>query len=161
MRKHLSVSEPLQLVAAVGDPMQVAAAGMAIAASRTCGVMLAGGTQMLAVYALMQAIARCYALPWQPEQVVVATTRWVAEDSTAQTVDLAQLLAPLPFLATQLSFTTSSYAQLRAYEQGYVKEGMGAGGSCVAAHLNKGWNQIQLLQAIEGLVERYSKVTTA
>jgi len=31
--------------------MQVAAAGMAITASRSRGVMLAGGTQMLAVYA--------------------------------------------------------------------------------------------------------------
>ncbi len=155
MREHLPVREPLQLVAAVGDPMQVAAAGMAIAASRTCGVMLAGGTQMLAVYALMQAIASFYALPWQPEQVVVGTTRWVAEDPTAHTVELAQLLAPVPFLATQLSFTTSRFAQLRAYEQGYVKEGMGAGGACVAAHLNQGWNQTQLLQAIEGLVERY------
>jgi len=31
--------------------MQVAVAGMAIAASRSRGVMLAGGTQMLAVYA--------------------------------------------------------------------------------------------------------------
>ncbi|NJR18682.1 MAG: TIGR00303 family protein, partial [Calothrix sp. CSU_2_0] len=36
-------SFPLELVAAVGDPMQVVVAGIAIAASRSCGVMLAGG----------------------------------------------------------------------------------------------------------------------
>jgi len=49
---------------------------MAIAASRSRGVMLAGGTQMLAVYAPIQAISRAYDLAWQPEQVVVGTTRW-------------------------------------------------------------------------------------
>jgi len=147
---------PLHLVAAVGDPMQVVVAGMAIAASRTCGVMLAGGTQMLAVYALMQAIAKVYTLPWQTEQVVVGTTRWVAEDSTGNTVELAELVT-IPLLATQLSFASSRYAQLRAYEQGYVKEGMGAGGCCIAAHLTQGCDQTQLLQAIEALVERQNK----
>lgn len=146
------VKDPLQLVAAVGDPMQIVAAGMAIAASRTSGVILAGGTQMLAVYALIQAIARVYGLAWQPEQVVVGTTRWVAEDNSGNTVELAAMIEPVTLLATQLSFASSNYAQLRAYEQGYVKEGMGAGGSCIAAHLTQGWDQIQLLQAIEGLV---------
>ena len=73
----LSPLHCLDLVAAVGDPMQIATAGMAIAASRTCGVMLAGGTQMLAVYALIRAVANDCALPWQPEQIIVGTTRWV------------------------------------------------------------------------------------
>jgi NaMN:DMB phosphoribosyltransferase len=54
-----------------------------------------------------------------------------------------------------LSFAASRYPQLQAYEQGYVKEGVGAGGCAIAAYLYKGWNSVQLLQAIEGLVERY------
>lgn len=153
--------DPLELVAAVGDPMQVAVAGMAIAASQTCGVLLAGGTQMLAVYALMQAIAAPQASPyadrfaweWKPEQIVVGTTRWVAEDPTGDTVGLANTIGSVPLLATELSFTASRYAQLRAYEQGYVKEGVGAGGAAIAAHLYQGWNQMQLLQAIEALLE--------
>jgi NaMN:DMB phosphoribosyltransferase len=154
--------DPLQLVAAVGDPMQVVAAGMAIALSRSCGVLLAGGTQMLAVYALMSAIAQAYNLPWHPESVVVGTTRWVAEDSTGGTVDLAQLVGeysiklggtPPPLLATQLSFANSAYPQLRAYEQGFVKEGMGAGGACIAAHLTYDWQQHQLLKAIEAQID--------
>jgi NaMN:DMB phosphoribosyltransferase len=134
--------------------MQIAVAGMAIAASRTCGVMLAGGTQMLAVYALMQALGRQYALSWEPEQVVVGTTRWVAEDPTGDTVGLAKAISPVPLLGTGLSFAPSRYPQLRAYEQGYVKEGMGAGGCAIAAHLTQGWQQEQLLQAIEMLIER-------
>ena len=157
--------DPLQLVAAVGDPMQAVVAGMAIAASRSCGVMLAGGTQMLAVYALMSAIAQAYALSWQPEAVVVGTTRWVAEDPTGATVDLAlnlgkNSLTPSggtpPLLATHLSFANSRYPQLRAYEQGFVKEGMGAGAACIAAHLSQDWRQHQLLAAIEAQLERLS-----
>ncbi|MBN3938869.1 nicotinate mononucleotide-dependent phosphoribosyltransferase CobT [Nostoc sp. NMS9] len=157
--------DPLQLVAAVGDPMQAVVAGMAIAASRSCGVMLAGGTQMLAVYALMSAIAQAYALSWQSEAVVVGTTRWVAEDPTGATVDLAlnlgkNSLTPSgetpPLLATHLSFADSRYPQLRAYEQGFVKEGMGAGAACIAAHLSQDWQQNQLLAAIEAQLERLS-----
>jgi NaMN:DMB phosphoribosyltransferase len=149
--------------------MQIAAAGMAIAASRSSGVLLAGGTQMLAVYALAQALTKLgvsaakpstelvepYSLAWQPEQVVVGTTRWVAEDPTGDTVGLAQDIGAVPLLATELSFSTSRYPQLQAYEQGYVKEGVAAGGCAIAAHLYKGWNLVQLLQSIEGLVERY------
>jgi NaMN:DMB phosphoribosyltransferase len=183
--------DPLKLVAAVGDPMQIVAAGMTIAASRSCGVLLAGGTQMLAVYALTQALAKQIQygeavaslqksdlLPlldgheastaksgagiaiqdssiWRPTEVVVGTTRWVAEDPTGDTVGLAQSVGNVPLLATELSFATSRYPQLQAYEQGYVKEGIGAGGCAIAAHLYKRWNSVQLLQAIEALVERY------
>ncbi|HEY9801182.1 MAG TPA: TIGR00303 family protein [Leptolyngbyaceae cyanobacterium] len=155
--------DPLKLVAAVGDPMQVVVAGMAIAASRSCGVMLAGGTQMLAVYALTSAIAQAYDLAWQPTAVVVGTTRWVAEDPTGSTVELAlnigknsqysQMKTP-PLLATQLSFANSRYPQLQAYEQGFVKEGVGAGAACIAANLYKNWQQHQLLQAIESQIQR-------
>jgi NaMN:DMB phosphoribosyltransferase len=126
---------------------------------------------MLAVYALAQALAKPGAtgaesavgvgiveqdsLIWNPSQVVVGTTRWVAEDPTGDTVGLAQDIGSVPLLATELSFATSRYPQLQAYEQGYVKEGVGAGGYAIAAHLYQGWNSVELLQAIEGLVERY------
>ncbi|MDZ7957767.1 MAG: TIGR00303 family protein [Aulosira sp. DedQUE10] len=158
--------DPLQLIAGVGDPMQVVVAGMAIAASRSCGVMLAGGTQMLAVYALINAIAQAYNLPWRSQEVVVGTTRWVAEDPTGGTVELALSLGRQdivkggetpPLLATQLSFTDSCYPQLQAYEQGFVKEGMGAGGAAIAAPLSLNWQQHQLLAAIEKQLERLSR----
>ncbi|MFQ3615913.1 MAG: nicotinate mononucleotide-dependent phosphoribosyltransferase CobT [Cyanobacteriota bacterium] len=147
--------DPLAVVAAVGDPMQIAVAGMAIAASRVTGVLLAGGTQMLAVYALMQSLQRHHGLDWNPEQVAVGTTRWVAEDPTGDTAGLAtDLNAPL--LATPLSFAASRYASLRAYEQGYVKEGVGAGGCAIAAHL-LGWHNADLLSAVEAMLRRAGK----
>jgi uncharacterized protein (TIGR00303 family) len=149
-----SFLDPLRVVAAVGDPMQVAVAGMAIAASRQTGVMLAGGTQMLAVYALIEAIAHSYDLPWRPENIVVATTAWVAEDPTGDTVGLAKAVGTVPLLATQLSFAKSRYPQLQAYERGFVKEGVAAGSCAIAAHLYQNWDQIQILTLIENLLDR-------
>ena len=149
---------PLTLAAAIGDPMQVVVAGMAIAASRTCGVLLAGGTQMLAVYALTRAIAQADALPWQPEQVVVGTTRWVAEGKVGDPIGLAQMIGDVSLMATQLSFVDSRYRSLRLYEAGYVKEGAGAGGCAIAAHLYQNWDQTKMLDVIEHLAERYDNV---
>lgn len=144
--------DPIRVVAAVGDPMQIVVAGMAIAASRQTGVLLAGGTQMLAVYALAQAIAQAHKLSWHPDRVVVGTTRWVADDPTGDTVGLAELLN-IPLLATQLNFADSRFPQLRAYEQGYVKEGVGAGGCAIAAHL-RSYGQTDLLKAIEAIAQQ-------
>lgn len=139
---------PLEVVAALGDPMQPVVAGMALAASRTQPVMLAGGTQMLAVYALMAALAQVDHLPWHPENIVVGTTRWVATDPTGDTVGLAQSMDAC-LLATDLSLTNSRFAALRAYEQGFVKEGVGAGACAIAATLYQNWGQAELLAAIE------------
>jgi uncharacterized protein (TIGR00303 family) len=148
--QHLAQSaNPFEIVAAVGDPMQIVVAGMTIAASRHCGVLLAGGTQMLAVYALAIAIANAQHLVWNPAAIAIGTTRWVAEDPTGNTVELALAVRDVPLLATQLSFAKSQFPQLRAYEQGFVKEGVGAGGAAIAAHLYQNWTQERLLTAIE------------
>ncbi len=150
-----AITDPFALVAAIGDPMQITAAAMAIAASRHGGVLLAGGTQMLAVYALIQRLLQTQSLGANLEQIVVGTTRWVAEDPTGDTVGLAKHLAPVPLIATQLSFADSRYLALQRYEAGFVKEGVGAGGMAIAAHLYGDWHQTQLLGAIETLLDRY------
>ncbi|MEB3293010.1 MAG: TIGR00303 family protein [Synechococcales bacterium] len=145
---------PLQLIAAVGDPMQPVVAGMAIAASRTCGVLLAGGTQMLAVYALAHALQKRLQLDWQVEQILIGTTRWVAEDPTADTVGLATLIEGAPLIATQLNFSQSSLEVLQMYEKGFVKEGVGAGASAIAATLYQQWDNQQCVRAIETQINK-------
>ncbi|MEL6938167.1 MAG: nicotinate mononucleotide-dependent phosphoribosyltransferase CobT [Cyanobacteria bacterium J06598_1] len=142
------LKSPLGIAAALGDPMQLVAAGMTLAASQRCGVLLAGGAQMLAVYGLMKAIAQQFACPWIPEQIVVGTTRWVVEDSSADTVAIARHLKT-PYLTSQINFGQSPYVQIKAYEQGFVKEGAGAGGCAIASHLIANWNKDQLRHAVE------------
>ena len=147
--------KPFDIVAAVGDPMQIVVAGMAMSASSKVGVMLAGGTQMLAVYSLIQAIARHEGVSVRLSAIVVGTTRWVAEDPTGNTVRLAQIVGGVPLIATGLNFTASRYPSFRAYAAGYVKEGVGAGGCAIASHLTQNWTSTQLLSAIETLFARY------
>jgi uncharacterized protein (TIGR00303 family) len=150
---HLNLPlSPFELVSAIGDPMQIVVAGMAIAASRTTGVLLAGGTQMLAVAALIQEIGLNQGLDVNTAQIVVGTTAWVANDRSGDTVALAELMPQFPLLSTQLSFADAHYPQLQVYEQGFVKEGVGAGGLAIAASLYQDWGQRELLDAIEHLL---------
>lgn len=149
--------DPLAVVAAVGDPMQAVVAGMALSASREVGVLLAGGTQMLAVYGLIQGLIK-NGSRGNLEKIVVGTTRWVVEDPTGDTIGLAKTLQDVPLFGTQLSFSASGYPQLTAYEDGYVKEGVGAGGCAIAAHLYLSWSQAELLNTIEALVQQYAKI---
>lgn len=125
---------PQAVLAAVGDPMQALAAGMVLAAARArLPLLLAGGSQMAAVLALALALAEPELRPQLAAQVALGTTAWVAAEPSS---DLAALLAriagrwqvePLAF-AAGLRFGACSSPELLAYEQGYVKEGVGAGG---------------------------------
>lgn len=147
----ISALHPLTLWAGLGDPMQGTAAALALGASQTTGVLLAGGTQMLAVYHLMEAIAQANHLSWEPSRVAVGTTRWVTDDPSGDTLGLAKAVNA-PLLTSEFSFAASRYPQLRDYEAGFVKEGVGAGGCAIASHLYQGWAQQDLLAAVESLV---------
>jgi uncharacterized protein (TIGR00303 family) len=127
-------ADPLGAVSRIGDPMQPLAAGIALATVQAGRqVLLAGGSQMVAVAALVKALRGPAAL----DHVALGTTRWVIEDPAADVAGLTADVSPdLPLLAVNLDFSTSRHAGLRAYEQCLVKEGVGAGGACVAALLS-------------------------
>ena len=130
-------SAPLAVLAAVGDPMQALAAGLLLElATRGIPVLLAGGSQMAAVLALALALAPAEQRAALARGAVVATTAWVAEEPGS---DLAQLLrligrrwaVELRLEAAALRFHDCRSRELRDYERGYVKEGVGAGGVAV------------------------------
>lgn len=140
------VRDPLLAVARVGDPMQPVAMGMAIGASRAgVDVLLAGGSQMVAVAALIAAID-ALALG----RVAIGTTSWVVRDPSADVSGLVREVSPrLPLLAANLDFSGSRHPGLREYEQFLVKEGVGAGGACIAAVLALGGTVGQLHAEID------------
>jgi uncharacterized protein (TIGR00303 family) len=158
LKKVHNSPSPFELVAAIGDPMQIVVAGMAIAASRTTGVLLAGGTQMLAVAALIEAIAVNQNLTINTAQIIVGTTAWVVGDQSGNTIALAQLIPHIPLISTNLSFANSKYPQLQVYEQGFVKEGVGAGGLAISASLYQDWEQAEMLDSIEQLLSQVKVV---
>jgi len=152
LSKEEARQKPLRAVAAVGDPMQAFVAGAATAASRNTQVVLAGGSQMLAVYALFQAMQETMAPPQARFQPITVTTKWVALDPFADTAELSRRLGA-PYAASCPDFTKSRHAGLKAYEEGNVKEGIGAGGAMMLAHQCPGSSQEQIMSAIDDTYE--------
>lgn len=135
--------DPLRAIESVGDPMMAATIGL-IQGAEGVPVILAGGTQMAAVAVLlsrMTDISKC--------NIALSTTRWVAEDGSANLFGILHNAGVnIPVLIANLSFAASKFDGLKAYEAGYVKEGVGAGGISAAAML-KGIPKSK----IEGTVE--------
>jgi NaMN:DMB phosphoribosyltransferase len=144
--------DPLAAVGQIGDPMQPLACGIARGATQTgCDVLLAGGSQMVAVAALLLAVGGADAL----ERVAIGTTRWIVEDPAADVPGLAVDISPdLPVLAANLNFSSSRHAGLRSYEAFLVKEGVGAGGACIAALLTTGASIETLEQHIDAVYDQ-------
>jgi uncharacterized protein (TIGR00303 family) len=125
--------DPIKAVSTVGDPMQPALAGLVLGAAEQVPVIMAGGTQMAAVLAVVNALN-----PDVLGNVAVGTTRWIVSDRTADLKGLVAEIADVPVLAAGLDFSKSRFDGLKAYEKGIVKEGVGCGGAAIAAMLKTG-----------------------
>ena len=138
--------DPVKAVACVGDPMMPAFAGLVMGAAAQVPVLMAGGTQMCGVLAVVNALA-----PDVLCNVAVGTTRWVVADASSDIRGIVAQIADVPVLAADLNFGSSSFSGLNAYEQGVVKEGVGAGGAAIAAmaKLNGAVTKDLLLKEIE------------
>jgi uncharacterized protein (TIGR00303 family) len=143
----------LDVAAAVGDPMQPFVAGLALGALPSVPVLLAGGSQMAAVLALVVALARERGQTLDLDRLAIATTGWVAHDPTADLAGLVAQIADVPVFASALDFSVSRHPPLRRYEDFLVKEGVGAGAAAVVAALATGADHARLLSAIESVYE--------
>lgn len=120
--------DPIKAVSSVGDPMMAAFAGLVLGAAEQVPVLMAGGTQMTAILAVINALNADVLC-----NVAIGTTRWVAKDSSSDICGIVDQIADVPILAADLNFGGSRFDGLKAYEKGIVKEGVGAGGSSIAA----------------------------
>ncbi|MCW4053344.1 MAG: TIGR00303 family protein [Candidatus Bathyarchaeota archaeon] len=119
---------PVKAISYLGDPMMPAFAGLVVGAAEQIPVLMAGGTQMTSVLAVINAL--------NPEvlcNVAIGTTRWVADDSSSDICGIVAQIADVPVLAADIDFAQSRFSGLKAYEKGIVKEGVGAGGAAIAA----------------------------
>ncbi len=119
---------PIRAISCVGDPMMPAFSGLLIGAASQIPVLMAGGTQMTGVLAVVNAL--------NPDilcNVAIGTTKWVVSDASSDICGIVSQIADVPILAADLDFGSSRFSGLKAYEKGVVKEGVGAGGAAVAA----------------------------
>ncbi len=138
-----------RITAAVGDPMIPFVAGMLSSASVSSKVMLAGGTQMAAVLAVASGIG------YDGSNVAVGTTSYVAEDKNADFAGLLSDVSDVPAIAVDPGLDASRHAGLRAFAEGYAKEGVGAGGCIISAMLKTNAGRAEMARAIDA---EYSKM---
>ena len=96
-------------------------------------------------------------LGYKKENVSIGTTRYIVEDREAGFLDTIKRIDDIPILVSDPGLDKSSISGLRSYSEGFVKEGVGAGGSIVAAVLKTGINSEQFLKLVE---EEYNRVLT-
>jgi uncharacterized protein (TIGR00303 family) len=119
-----SITSPLDIIRYTGDPMMPVAVG--IAKTYSGELILAGGTQMLAVSALIKMEGG--ALPY------VVTTSYVRDDPSANVQQLAGQIG-VKIIYVDPGFGDIGHSGLARYCIGEVKEGMGAGGAMCLAYL--------------------------
>lgn len=136
--------ESLVLIREVGDPMMAVAMGICNGYSGR--IILAGGTQMLAVAALIKASG---------SQIPnVATTVYVRDDPDASCDKTAQEIG-VTITYVDPGFGEIGHSGLVRYCIGEVKEGMGCGGAMMLAAL-MGHAPEEITNAIVSFVSGYS-----
>ena len=123
--------DPFRAISLFGDPMIPSVAGLTAGVTSSKGrVMLAGGTQMSAVVAILKS------LHYSLNNVCIGTTTYVADDQSSRLVDLLNSISEdIPIYVSNLHMIESSKNGLTAFAKGYVKEGVGAGGVSIASML--------------------------
>lgn len=120
---------PFEAVAAVGDPMIPAIAGMIIGS--TVPIILAGGTQMAGVCSFIKAIDKNFDF----SRICLGTTSFVANDSTSDLFSIVSQIGNIDIHVVNPTFEESTNNGLKNYLKGFVKEGVGAGGAMLMALL--------------------------
>ncbi len=121
--------DPLKAIECVGDPMIPVNAGILIGAAKHIPVIVGGGTQMAAVIAAAVRLD-----PSVVGNIFQGTTRWLLNDPNSNMIKIMDSISPdIPIINVNMDYSSSPYEGLQAYEWGYIKEGVGCGGSSVAA----------------------------
>lgn len=148
--KRLQSKEPFEIVSQLGDPMIPTVAGILCTASEISRVILAGGTQMAAVLAFAKSIG------FEGKNTALGTTSYVTDDKSANLIETVSQILDIPILVAKLKLAESKISGLRAYAEGFVKEGAGAGGASIACMLKTGIDARHLLDLTE---QEYAKIT--
>jgi uncharacterized protein (TIGR00303 family) len=139
-----TITSSSDIIRYAGDPMMAVAVG--IARTYSGELVLAGGTQMLAVSAILKEEGR--SLPY------VVTTSYVRDDPSANIRHIAERIG-LRIIFVDPGFGEIGHAGLARYCIGEVKEGMGAGGAMFLARL-LGHSPEEIRKSILTAIRAYS-----
>jgi uncharacterized protein (TIGR00303 family) len=141
--ERIDSDHPYSIVAKVGDPMIPFVAGMLSSASSVSNVMLAGGTQMAAVLAFAEKIG------FNEENTAIGTTSYITNDQSANFTSLVSEIADIPAISVNPGLENSQHTGLKAFSEGFAKEGVGAGGSIISSMIKTGNDSTKFLEIVE------------
>jgi len=141
--ERIDSDHPYSIIAKIGDPMIPFVAGMLSSASSISKVMLAGGTQMSAVLAFASKIG------FNEENTVIGTTSYITHDESANFKNIVEKIADVPIISVDPGLKNSKHSGLKAFSEGFAKEGVGAGGSIISSMLKTGNNSENFLELAE------------
>jgi len=141
--ERIDSDHPYSIIAKVGDPMIPFVAGMLSSASSVSNVMLAGGTQMTAVLAFASKIG------FNQENTAIGTTSYITNDESANFKSLVEKIVDIPVISVDPGLKNSQYSGLKAFSEGFAKEGVGAGGSIISSMLKTGYGSKEFLDMAE------------
>ena len=110
---------------------------------------------MLAVWALINKISSAHnKYSFCKENVVILSTKWVAFDPSASVGKLAKI-TDASFAVACPDFRKSKHIGLQAYEDGNVKEGVGAGALMCLANL-AGYSESAIINSIDITYDQFT-----
>ncbi len=145
-------NKPFDAISLLGDPMMPSITGIVQGASEQgIKVMLAGGTQMCAILSILKN------LNITTDNVSIGTTKYVYNDQSADFKNLVLSIDEnIGMFVVDLHMNESTKQGLRSFANGYVKEGVGAGGVSIATIIKERGklNGKKLLKYIEKEYEK-------
>jgi NaMN:DMB phosphoribosyltransferase len=115
--------------------------------------MLAGGTQMTAVLAFASKIG------FNEENTAIGTTSYITNDQNANFTNIVKQIADIPAISVNPGLNNSKYSGLKAFSEGFGKEGAGAGGSIISSMLKTGNDSAKFLNLAEKEYDRLSSLS--
>jgi len=145
-------NDPFNAISYMGDPMMPTICGVVEEIIyNNKKIILAGGTQMCAIVALLKALKIKL-----NNKLCIGTTSYVINDKSSNLIDLMNQISPdVPILYADLGLQNSKKNGLKAYADGFVKEGAGAGGATIAAKLKN--DEITSNSFLKKIDEKYQE----
>lgn len=134
-----------------GDTMQPFVAGLASELSKDRLVVLGGGTQMAALCAVIKKLDNGADF----ENIALMTTKWIFEDKNSNIAQLLKNIDPkINAFYADFDFKLSTFKNLNLYDEGFVKEGIGAGAIISYGYL-KGVEKEAIVQGVEEIYRSF------
>ena len=143
-------NSPKEAISRLGDPMIPSIAGISQGVISVGGnVLLGGGTQMAAVLGILKSLGA------NMRHMFVGTTVYVAYDNSSDILGLIRSISKeVTILAADLHMQESTIQGLTTFPEGFVKEGVGAGGISISAML-KSKGEIDGISILRATEEEY------